>query len=910
MLVGRHHERARLDALLAGLPKHRSAALVLQGEPGIGKSSLLAYAAEHAGRARTLRAQGVESELELPFAALHQLFHSYRDELGRLPAPQSAALRGALGLAPGHADDRFLVAAGVLTLLGELAGDDGLLCLVDDAHWLDRPSADALLFAARRLDAEGVGLIFATRSSERHRLPAPGLDVLDLPGLAAAEADALLSEHAPETTPLVRERLVASTAGNPLALLELPGVLSAEQRTGRMPLPEPLPAGAQVTQLFADRLRQLEPAGRRLLQIAAAEDTGDLAMILRATGQSAGALQSAEQIGLVEIRDGRLTFRHPLMRSAVYHDATFAARQAAHVALAEALDETEQPDRRAWHRAAAAVGADEDIAAALERSAERAAKVGGIAAAAAALQRAAELTPTAADRARRLIAAAYAHWTAGAAEPAAALLRRAAPVVTTDDARAQVLHLHGLIELRSGLPDTAYRLLLDSATHAAASAPHTALRTLVLAAEAASFTGDSQRVIEVGRVAAGISAAANDSLAKLMAGMLSGTATIFSGEWQAGAQQLREVVTAADGLDDATALLWAGRAALYLGDQHTARAMHERAVRTARATGALGLLTTALDRLAFSDLLLGRPEDTEISAGEGRQLASEIGQDEAVIHYLGILAHAAAIRGDEPVCRSYAERSATGSAARNIRLVGALCTWSLGLLELGLGRPEVALAHFDRLAPGTGTDHPAIRLWSTPDLVEAAVRAGQPAAARAPLEAFAAWAGNTGVPWALAAAARCRALLADLPAALDEYEQALAHLAADHSPRLFDEARTHLLYGEALRRAKRRSQSRVHLRTALESFERLSATPWAERARTELRASGETARSRAPGVQAQLTPQERQIATYAGQGASNPEIAAALFLSRRTVEYHLRKVFTKLGIASRNELTRLDLDAP
>jgi DNA-binding CsgD family transcriptional regulator len=911
MLVGRHRERAQLDALLAGLAEHRSAALVIQGEPGIGKSALLSYAADRAGPARVLRAQGVETELELPFAALHQLLYPQRVDLDRLPAPQAAALRGALGLGPGQADDRFLVAAGVLTLLGELAGDDGLLCLVDDAHWLDRPSADALLFAARRLDAEGVGLIFATRSGEQHPFPAPGLTAVTLAGLDAVESDTLLAGRAPDTSAAVRQHLVASTAGNPLALLELPGILTAEQRTGRRPLPAPLPAGTQVTRLFTDRLRRLEPAGRRLLEVAAADDTGDLAVILRAAERvdaPASALHAAEQIGLVEIRDGRLGFRHPLMRSAVYHDATFAARQAAHLALADALDEHDQPDRRAWHRAAATVGADEEIAAALERSADRATQLGGAAAAAAALQRSAELTPASPDRARRLVAAAGAYWTAGSAPPALALLQQADPLVTAAPARAQVLHLRGLIELRSGLPEVAYRLLLDSATHAAATDPGTALRTLVLAAEAASFNGDAARVIEVGEVAANISAGADDGPAGLIAGMLSGTAAIFAGQWSTGAQQLRAVVTAAERLDDPAALLWAGRAALYLGDQHAARAMHERAVRAARAAGALGLLTTALDRIAFSDLLLGRPEDVEANAAEGLQLAGEIGQDEAVIHYRGILAHAAALRGDESACRANAEQSATGAAARNIRLVGALSMWALGLLELSLGRPEAALAQFDRLAPGSGTDHPAIRLWSTPDLVEAAARAGRPETARAQLDAFAAWSERTGIAWALASTARGRGLLADLPTALDEYERALSHLAADGSARLFDEARTNLLYGEALRRAKRRSQSRNHLRSALESFERLGATPWAERAGAELRASGETARSRRPDAQLQLTPQERQIAKYAGHGASNPEIAAALFLSRRTVEYHLRKVFTKLGIASRTELARLDLD--
>ncbi|MEV0381299.1 AAA family ATPase [Nonomuraea sp. NPDC050643] len=986
MLPGRHGECARLNALLAGVREHRSAALVIRGEAGIGKSALLGYAAEHAGTSRVLRACGVESEVELPFAALHQLFHHVGPDLDLLPAPQSAALRTALGLAPGpgapqnqpqnqaqnqaqdqarnHGSDqprgqpqeqgsvigreesRFLVAAGVLTLLGELSGERGLLCLVDDAHWLDGPSADALLFAARRLEAEGVALLFAAREGEQRTFAAPGLPSLRLEGLDPATAETLLSDRLPTLAPGVRRHIVTHTAGNPLALLELPAALTPEQLAGRRPLPDPLLIGSETARLFTDRLTHLAPATNRLLEVAAADDTGDLKVILPAAaalGSGLPALQAAEQAGLVTVGDGRLLFRHPLMRSAAYQHATFAARRAVHVALARALEESDEPDRRAWHLAAAAIGPDESVAGALEESAGRAARRGGPAASATALERAAELTPSAAVRGRRLVAAAHAFWSAGNPLRATALLLHAEPLIeppaqhtnppaapstshphphppndptapstnpptgpsvpsvnlSTGPAgqRAELLQLRGLIELRCGAPESAYEVLVESAAHAADGPA--ALRSLVLAAEAASFSGDASRVVEVGRLAAGIGPS-DDPIVR----MLTGTAAVFSGDWAAGARELRAVVAAAKGVDDPAALLWVGRAALYLGDQSMARAVHQRAVESARRAGALGALTTMLDRLAFSELLLGRPDDAEAGAAEGLRLAEEIGQDEAVVHHLGILALAAAVRGDDERCRAHAERALAGAAARDIRLISALATWALGLLELGHARPEAALAHLLELSGATG--HPALRLWSTPDLVEAAVRAGRPELAVAQYEAYDQWAARVDMPWALAASARCRALLDGLPTALDRYEEALALLAPE--PRPFDRARTDFLCGEALRRAKRRGEARTRLRAALETFERLGAVPWAERARAELRASGETARRRDPTAFARLTPQERQIAEYAGRGASNPEIAAAVFLSRRTVEYHLSKVFTKLGITSRIDLARLDLE--
>jgi DNA-binding CsgD family transcriptional regulator len=448
------------------------------------------------------------------------------------------------------------------------------------------------------------------------------------------------------------------------------------------------------------------------------------------------------------------------------------------------------------------------------------------------------------------------------------------------------------------MPEAAYEILLDAATHAGHDDPGTALSALVLAGEAASFNGDAARVVSVGERAAQIPAATETD--QLMVQMLTGTGGIFGGRWAEGASALRAVVAAGGSMQDITMLLWAGRAALYLGDQPASRTLHVRAVELARRAGALGMLCTALDRLSFSDLLMGRPSEAAASADEGLRLATQIGQVETAVHYVTLLAWTFAVRGDEAACRAHVERALALAVARNVKLVTALCWWSLGLLELGLGRPERALADLRRVG------HPALQLWSTPDLVEASVRCGQSESAAAPLAAFSQWGEMAKAHWALAAAARCRGLLADPATATQHYEEA-GRRAAEAGPRPFDEARTQLLYGETLRRLKRRNESREQLRAALETFERLVATPWAERARAELRASGETARRRDETALTDLTPQELQIARLASEGASNPEIAAAIFLSRRTVEYHLHKVFTKLGITSRTELMRLEL---
>jgi DNA-binding CsgD family transcriptional regulator len=903
VLYGRSADCAAVRDRLEAARGSRSGVEVLRGEPGVGKTALLEYAVEQAGDVPVLRVVGVESEVALPFAALHQLLYPVLDRLPALPAPQAAALGGAFGITPGRGDDPFLVAVAVLTLLGEVSADGGLLCLVDDAQWLDQASADVLRFVARRLDAEGVVLLFAARDGERRAFAAPGLPERRLTGLEPSAAASLLEETAPGLAARVRARLLARTAGNPLALLELPRQLTAGQRAGFEALPDRLPLGRSVERIFAGRAGDLPRDCQELLLMGAAEETGDLGTILRAAavaGIGPEALGSAERAGLISVWDGQLRFVHPLVRSAVYQNTTFARRQDVHRSLAAILSGPEDADRRAWHLAAATLQHDDDVAAALEDSADRARGRGGVAAAADALERAAQLSGYSGERGRRLLRAANDAWLANQRDRAHTLLAAAEPLVEDPVQRARAKQLAGLMELRRGMPERAYRMLVEGAAAFVDIDVHTALETLVLAGEAAAFIGNPDLATEVGRLALALpdTPSAED---RSMRALLVGLASALRGDPGAGVDLLCEVVEDAQRLDNPAQLLWGGRAALYLGELDVARALYQRGVEDAQRNGAVGTLAVLLDRLAWTDAIAGRPAEAAANAQRGLELAGELGLDAGVA--LGSLALAAAMRGDVEACRGAAERAQTLADLRRLRIVTAAADWALGLLDLGLGRPSDAL---DRLLALTGpSGHPGILLWAVPDLVEAAAWSGRTDRCAAVVERFEAWATSSGLPVPAAAAARCRGLLAHGDEAVEHFVAALRH---DHSAqRPFERARTELALGETLRRMRRRGDARMHLRTAMEVFERLGASPWAERARAELRATGETVRRRDPSTVEQLTPQELQIARMAGDGVSNPDIAAKLFLSRRTVEYHLRKVFTKLDVTSRFELASLDL---
>jgi DNA-binding CsgD family transcriptional regulator len=908
-MYGRERERRVIRQLLADACTGRSGALVLCGEPGVGKSAVLAFAAEAAqaaDRVRVLRGAGVETEVELAYAGLHQLLRPVLGLLERLPGPQADALGGALGLHARASADRFLTAVAVLTLLSEAAEDGPVLCLLDDAHWLDRASTEALAFVARRLEAEGVVLLAASREAAA----LPGLPQLEIGGLDPAAATALLRTHAPGLPPKAARRLIEETGGNPLALLELAGALSAEQLGNA----GPLPLTERVKRAFTGHIHRLPAPTRRLLLVAAADDTGELGVLFgaaQALGVPAVALEPAEQAGLVRVDPdggGRVSFRHPLVRAAVYQGATLAERLAVHGALAGAVDG--DLGRRAWHLAASVAGQDEAVAAELERSAEQARRRGGHAVAAAAFERAAELSTTPPTRGRRLTAAAEEAYDAGQVERAGTLARQAEAVVGDPYLQAGITALRGMIELLGGSFPSAHRMLVGAARQLVADDPERAVAMLTEAVAAAEGGGDPRAMAEAVAALGALPLPDGHPLRLLVSAYL-GYGAFFAGEPAAGLPRIREAVAALAGQAQRPAIeqLKAGELALVLGDHTAALAFATQAVASCRARGLVGRLPLALASLARIEVSVGRHDLARAHAAEGLRLAQDLGQAAPACLLGGLLALAAAVHGDEPACRRLLADAVRLGKQCNLAIVVDLAPWHLGLLELTRGRPKHALDPLLEAARKTGAAYPLLDLILVPDLVEAAVRAGRPACAAKPLARFQRWAVHTGQPWAAAVLERCRALLADADAAAAHFQAAVdLHEQAGSNDRPFERARTELAYGERLRRARRRAKARLHLLAAHERFARLDATVWAERAAAELRATGETVRRRDPSAVIRLTPQELQVVRLAAEGGSYKDIAAQLFISPRTVGYHLSHAFTKLGIASRRELARVDLD--
>jgi len=908
MLDGRDPERSRIGELLDGARASRSAVLVISGEPGVGKSALLEDARDQAGDMRVLSGAGVESEAHLPFAALHQIVRPVLGHVEALPQPQAAALAGALGLAAGGGDDRFLVSLAVLSLLAEAAERQPLLCLVDDAQWLDDASADALVFVARRLQVEGIVMLFAVRAGELLRFEASGLPELQVGGLDPGTAGALIERNAGAgLSPEVRDRLVVETGGNPLALLELSSALSEAQLSGAEPLAAPLPVTARVERAFLARSQRLSEETQLVLLVAAADDSGELATVLRAAaefGAGAQALDGAQRAGLARVQGTRLELRHPLVRSAVYQAAPLSRRRAAHRALASVLDGDSDSDRRAWHRAAASIGPDPAVGEELEQAAQRARRRSGFAAASLAFERAAALTEDEEQRARRLTAAAESAWLAGRVERASLLLAAARPLVTEPTQRADVDRFVGLMEMTRGVPADACRLLLRAAKDVAELDAERALQLLNLAGLAAAYSGDSEAAVAIAEVAGGLDLGENPFL-RMLAELLVGLGSHAEGDFAGAAPRLRTALELAEQLDEAAgeqpmALLFAGRAALYLGDDRAAFRAHHEAAARARAGGALSIVAQILPRLATAEIWAGRWPSAAAHAQEGVQLAREIGQHDLVAQQLVLLGLLAALRGSEHECRSLAAESRELAAVRGLGIVSEIADWALAVLELGLGHAEDALRRCREISTTP------VVFWGGLDRIDAAVRTGEREVARAWLDVFESWAESSAADWARAVALHGHALLAEDEKEAERLFLAALALHAD-AGRPFERARCELAYGEALRRGRRRVHARDHLRAALDAFEGLGATLWAERARVELRASGETARKRDPSTIDELTAQELQIARFVAEGRTNRDVAAHLFLSPRTIDFHLRNVYRKLGISSRTALARLDL---
>jgi DNA-binding CsgD family transcriptional regulator len=906
VLAGRDVERAEIAALLDAARAGTGGVLVVRGVAGSGKSALLADAvaavAGPAAGVRVLRTSGVESESPLAFAALQRLLWPLRSRIGALPAPQQTALRAALGEIEGDGD-RFLTFLGTLSLLADAAEDAPVLAVVDDAQWLDDASAAALLFCARRLQAERVALLFAAREGEANAFDEPDLPTLVLAGVTGEDAAALLAARAGRAVdPAVRDHLVTATAGNPLALGELAAVLSGDQLAGRLPLPAKLPLTGGVERGFLDRYRRLGEPAQRLLLLAAADDTGRLTVVRDAADRlQAGedALDEAEHAGLLRTDGDAITLFHPLVRSAVYRAASTAQRRAVHRALADVL--ATDPDRRAWHLAAAADHPDEQVVAALDDVAARAAGRGGHEAAGAAWARAAELTAPGPACGRRLYLAASAAWLGAHPSRAAALAAAAAAEVSDPLLRAPLLALQGQIQWTTGSLNDGYDLVAQAAQVAGDADPALAQQLAVIAAALAVYGARSPHAVDPAEL---VAAPAPDAPPRVRAAaaLLRGFTAAARRDWASAADSFRDAfaLTDADVRDDHVQRNL-GIAALVIGDDEHGLRLHEQLLTTARHAGALATVEYALTRGAQLQIAVGAWDQAAGAATDALPLAASTGHPGMIALPTAQLAVLAARRGgddaDRLIDEAAAIRAAHPGGVTDIVVVDLL-HWARGLRA---GRqPATALHHLEQIAEA------GVRRMAGIDRLETAVRAGRDDLARVWLAELADFATGTGVPAAVAVMEHGRALVAEGPAAEEHFRRALtAHADSLRRP---DRARTELAYGEYLRRARRRVDAREHLRAALALFEDLGATAWAERAAAELRASGETARRRDVSTATDLTPQERQVAALVRQGLSNRDVAAQLFVSPRTVDFHLRGCFAKLGVTSRGELAALSLD--
>jgi DNA-binding CsgD family transcriptional regulator len=915
VLLGRKEECLQLDRLMAQAHQGTSGALVLRGEAGIGKSRLLRYAIDQADieQVTVLSARGMESESELPFASLAELLHPILDRLTEIPEPQSIALAGALAVGPPTAPDPFSVYAATLSLIASAAERKPVLAVVDDAHWLDASSRDALLFATRRLSADRTVVLFGARSGEAAVFEAHGVPELVLGGIDHDACHALLVQAgAASVARSVTDQIVQATGGNPLAILEVTRLLTPAQLAGEEPLSEPLPAGPGVQRLFERRAAVLSIDTQKALLVAAASQTGSITEIQEACsrlGVSLSAFEPAEADGLVSIYGLRIEFTHPLVRAAVYQHASGPDRRAAHRALADALAGERSLIQRAWHLAAAAFGADEQVAAALEEAALEARGRSGHAAASRAFERAARLAPDREQLARRLLEAGADAHVAGDAKRAIVLLDEAIAQASDVHLRADIEHFRARVEMWTRSPAAARKMLLETADRIESVDPGKAALILVDAATTCHQEGDPQegvlrpalrlarRAYELGTRTGGI--------AKAAASGLLGKTLIVLGQRAEGYPLLLKCQAAIEETDSlwlALQLIQCEVVFLWLEEYDRARSSLERVIAKARAESAPGALPYPLCHLSEVDFRTGRWAAAYAGSSEAVQLATEMGQTAALLYGLVCIAWVEAGQGRETECRAHVSEALTLFGPLGVS-IAAYAACVMGLLELGLGRPKEAIQQLEALAnvlKAEQVGEPAL-FQTTPDLIEAYIYAGRRADAEVALASFQEQANKTGRTWAKATAARCRGMLA-----VDNFEAAFEEALRWHArtPTPFDRARTALCYGERLRRAKHRAKAREHLKSALTIFEQLGAMPWVERARNELRATGETVARPNPSSSERLTLQELKVALKVAEGATNREAAAALFLSVKTVEVHLSHIYSKLGVRSRTELTR------
>ena len=907
-LLGRHNECRVLDDLLTGARTGRSASLVLRGEAGIGKTELLKYLLDRATGCRTVRAAGVQSEMELSYAGLHQLCAPLLAGLDNLPEPQRDALCTAFGLRGGDVPDRFLVGLATLSLLANAGENQPLVCLIDDAQWLDRVSAQTLEFVARRLLAESVVLVFTVREPTGEEVLA-GLPELPVTGLTEGDSRTLLDSVC--TGPLdqrVRDRIVAEARGNPLALLELPRGLTGVEMTGGFGGPDARPLSSQIEQGFLRRVQSLPAETQRLLVIAAAEPVGDVTLLRRAAERLGIAVDAAaahaEASGLITLGTW-VRFRHPLVRAAAYRAASVDDRREVHKALADATDDRRDPDRRAWHLARATAGPDEMVAAELERSAERAQARGGVAAAAAFLDRSAELTPDPVRRGARALAAAQAKYQAGAFG-AAQELADAAELSPLDELRAaQSTLLRGQIMSASKSASAGLPLLLKAAKRLEPLDAGLARETYRDAIYAALTAGRLQKggVLDVARAVLSAPPSAEPTRDDLL---LDGVARVTREGYAVGAPMVLQALTAfrTDEVSREKGLGWlplACRMAHSTWDFESWSVLSARLVDLARESGALSVLPSALLLRLSNRVFAGDLTSADSLVVEASAIGEATGSS--------FFAHYGALVVEPWKGRESATNQAIEAVTQDLLLQGegkvvTATQWAAAVLYNGLGRYEEAY-----VAAKRGCENPqelGLSLQSTVELIEASVRLGRPAHAAEAVRRISDMAQASGTDWALGTSAGAHALVSDGQVADALYREAIERLG--NTEVRMDTARVRLLYGEWLRRENRRVDARAQLTTAYEMLSHIGAAAFAERARRELQATGAKVRKRTAATHAALTPQEEQIARLAGDGLTNPEIGAQLFISPHTVEWHLRKVFSKLGIASRKEIRTMRLE--
>ncbi|MGX1546070.1 AAA family ATPase [Streptomyces adustus] len=914
VIVGRAAERQRLRGLVGGARLGHSGSLVLRGPGGIGRTALLDdLARDVPPQVRVLRATGVESEAELPWAGLHQVLRPLLPGLHQLPEPQAVALRAAFGLGLGpDTVDPFFLSLGALSLLSRAGADGPAALLVDDAQWLDPASADVLLFIARRLETEGLAMVFAARDGSRP-FAAPDLPGIVVGPLTPDDAETLLDRTAPQAVRSVRRRILREAEGSPLALHALPAALTTAQLRGGSPLPDHLPLEPRLRQIHLDSTAGVAERHGEVLLLAVLQDDGDLTAILTAAGDrdaATASLYAAAAAGLIDLDEQRVRFRHPLVRSALYQAAPLGARHAAHRALARILDEDD--DRRVWHLAASTVGQDDTVAGLLAACGTRSRQAGRPVTAGRALRRAALFATSPRARARWLADAAACAWDTAESAQARALLDEAEDLTREPAVRARAARVHGTMTLAAGNPAHAVRTLLDGARLVLDDDPHLAEELLMTAARAAWAANRPRELARTALLMERTGPATGRAPARFRARLRSpaapGSAGAAPGAGGSGGGPGRVVPPWAWWLSDFLPF--------FTGETESASEALRQSVAAVRRNGATGALPLTVLPLVSLQLVTGQWTAASAHAREALAAADESGQFAAAAQLRAVLAWTAAVHGEGAECRALADEVLAVAGPRESAAALALVHWALGLNALAEGNAAGAARLLREVTtPGAPAEHFAIGRLVLPDLVEACARAGETGPARAALERFERWVARTDVPVLRSAWLRCRALLAEGDgASTPERVDALFGAALDAAaPSPFEAGRTHLLYGEWLRRARRIKSARDQLHQALRLFRGAGAAPWADMASDELRAAGEQIEKPAGGhadTRAGLTPRETQIVRLAAEGKTNSDIAQQLFLSPRTVGHHLYKVFPKLGITSRHQLRTLRLDVP